>query len=108
MANECTGTQPDGWTCGLEIELVHKENIFFKFHICYSAFSAPYRTTYNAMEAHLICLDQDVASKENALMTDLRCLDIRDALKKCYLAPPATQTDRNIQLIRLEEEVPKS
>jgi hypothetical protein len=100
--------QADGWMDGLEIELIEKENIPFKFKTCYAAFSVPYRATYNAVEAHLIRLDQDVTSKEHALMTDLRCLDMRDALKKHYLAPPATQTEHNIQLTRMEEEVPKS
>jgi hypothetical protein len=40
-------------------------------------------------------------------MTDLHCLDIRDALKRGNMAPPATQTDHNIQLIKMEEEVSK-
>jgi tektin-2 len=52
-------------------------------------------------------LDQDIANKEHTLMTDLRCLDMRDVLKKGDLAPPATQTQHNMQLTQIEEEVPK-
>jgi hypothetical protein len=40
-------------------------------------------------------------------MTDLRCLDMRDTLKTGNMAPSATETDRNIQLTKMEEEVSK-
>ncbi|PSN41225.1 Tektin-2 [Blattella germanica] len=66
------------------------------------------KTSYNALEAHLIRLDQDIENKEHALMTDLRCLDMRDELKKGDRGPPASQTDRNIQLTKMEDEIPPS
>ena len=56
----------------------------------------------------MIRLDTDVENKEHALMTDLRCLDMRNELKKGDRAPPASQTDRNIQLTRMEDEIPPS
>ncbi|XP_023703797.1 tektin-B1 isoform X3 [Cryptotermes secundus] len=65
------------------------------------------KATYNDLEEHLIRLDQDIANKQHTLMTDLRCMDMRDVLKKGDLAPPATQTQRNIQLTQIEEELPK-
>lgn len=106
--NKCIDRQTDGWTYGIERESTEKQNIPFKFQTHYTAFSVPYRATYNALEAHLICLDQDVINKEHTLMTDLRCLKLRSALKRCYQADPATQTERNIQLTRVAEEVSQS
>nr|CAD7593296.1 unnamed protein product [Timema genevievae] len=65
--------------------------------------------TYNTLENLLVCLDADLANKEHALMTDLRCVDVRKKLKGgAAQASPATQTDRNIQLTRMEEEIPPS
>ena len=66
-----------------------------------------HRAAYNALEAHLIRLDQHLTNKQHTLMTDLRCLDMRDTLKTGNMAPPATETDRNIQLTKMEEEVSK-
>lgn len=84
------------------------ESILFLYHICCKASSAvPCRATYTTLEAHMIRLEQDVANKQHTLMTDLRCLDMRDVLKKGDLAPPATQIQRNMQLTRIEEEVPE-
>jgi hypothetical protein len=99
----------NGWTDtgGSKIKRIKKENIPFKFKLSYAACSVPYRATYNALEAHLMHLEQDLTNKEHSLMTDLRCLDMRDALKKSYVAPPTTQTKRNFQLTRMEEEEQK-
>lgn len=39
-------------------------------------------------------------------MTDVRCLDLRIRLRTDQFADPASQTDRNIKLTRMEEEIP--
>ena len=63
------------------------------------------RGTYNLLEAHLLRLDEDIENKNQALTTDLRLLDIR---KRLHISGPETQTDRNIQLTRMEDEIPKN
>ncbi|GLV34019.1 uncharacterized protein CBL_11098 [Carabus blaptoides fortunei] len=60
------------------------------------------KTTYNALEEQQVRIDRDLDNKRHSLMTDVRCLDLRIRLR----TDPASQTDRNIKLTRMEEEIP--
>ncbi|KAK4876817.1 hypothetical protein RN001_009323 [Aquatica leii] len=60
------------------------------------------KSTYNALESQQILLDEDLASKSQSLMTDIRCLDLRARLK----TESITDTDRNIALVHMEDEIP--
>lgn len=64
------------------------------------------RATFNALEDQLVNIDRELHNKNHALNTDLRCLDLRHRLTSGDRAPPSTQTDRNIQLTRLQDELP--
>ncbi|XP_067001618.1 tektin-B1 [Anabrus simplex] len=66
------------------------------------------KATYNGLEELLLRMDSDLDNKNHAMMTDLRCIDIRKRLGMSDRAPPPTQTDVNIQLTRMEDEIPKS
>lgn len=92
-------------TGGLKTSKITQEYVSFTYQIHKAVCSLLHRATYNALEAHLIRLDQHLTNKQHTLMTDLRCLDMRDTLKTGNMAPPATETDRNIQLTKMEEEV---
>ncbi|KAJ8928653.1 hypothetical protein NQ314_018747, partial [Rhamnusium bicolor] len=64
------------------------------------------KATYNALEEQQVQIDRDLANKCQSLMTDIRCLDLRARLKTGEFAGPASETDRNIQLTRMEQEIP--
>lgn len=64
------------------------------------------RATYNALEEQLVCIDQELANKNHSLQTDLQCLDLRNRLMTGDRALPLTQTDRNIVLTRMQDEIP--
>ncbi|KAJ8877242.1 hypothetical protein PR048_021696 [Dryococelus australis] len=64
--------------------------------------------TYNSLENLVVRLDADLANKNHALMTDEHCMDVRKQLHCNEHAAPATQTDHNIHLSRMEHEIPKS
>lgn len=65
------------------------------------------RATYNALEEQLIRIDKDLANKEHSLMTDVRCLDLRVRLRTEQVGKGSTtETDRNIKLTKMEEEIP--
>ncbi|XP_075225914.1 tektin-2 [Lycorma delicatula] len=64
------------------------------------------KATYNALEEQLVCIDQELANKNHSLQTDLQCLDLRNRLMTGDRAPPLTQTDRNIVLTRMQDEIP--
>lgn len=64
------------------------------------------KATYNALEDQQVVIDRDLANKNQSLMTDIRCLDLRLRLRTGEFAGPASGTDRNIQLTRMEEEIP--
>ncbi|KAG5896074.1 hypothetical protein JTB14_006863 [Gonioctena quinquepunctata] len=64
------------------------------------------KATYNALEDQQIVIDKDLADKSHSLMTDIRCLDLRMRLRTGEFAGPPTSTDRNIQLTRMEKEIP--
>lgn len=65
-----------------------------------------FRATYNALEDQLMTIDRELNNKNQALTTDLRCLDLRSRLTAGQRAEPATQTDRNVVLTRMTEEIP--
>lgn len=48
-------------------------------------------------------MDRDLANKSQSLMTDIRCLDLRIRLRT---GAAASDTDRNIELTRMEKEIP--
>ncbi|XP_049301672.1 tektin-2 [Anopheles funestus] len=66
------------------------------------------KTTYNALRDHANKIDQDLQNKQHSLMTDIRALDLRGRLKTGEFGGLATQTDRNIHLSRVEDEIPKT
>lgn len=64
------------------------------------------KATCNALEDQQVIIDRELENKNQALMTDIRCLDLRARLKEGSFAGPSSQTDRNIQLTRMENEIP--
>ncbi|XP_014244697.1 tektin-2 [Cimex lectularius] len=64
------------------------------------------KATFNALEDQLVIIDRELHNKNHALQTDLRCLDLRNRLVTGDRAPPNTQTDRNIILTRMQDEIP--
>lgn len=70
------------------------------------------KTTYNALEAHLIRLEGDLKKKQHTLMTDIRALDLRQRLKcnanNNTYNNECIQTGRNIKLTQLDSEILKS
>lgn len=64
------------------------------------------KATYNALEDQQVIIDRELNNKNQSLMTDIRCLDLRARLKEGKFAGPKSQTDRNIQLTRMEKEIP--
>lgn len=61
------------------------------------------KATVSALEEQLVIIDRDLENKNQAMMTDIRCLDLRVRLKT---EQPASITDRNIKLARMEDEIP--
>ncbi|EDS41665.1 tektin [Culex quinquefasciatus] len=66
------------------------------------------KTMYNNLHELAKKVDQDLENKEHSLMTDIRSLDLRARLNTGEFGGKSTQTDRNIHLSRLEDEIPKS
>lgn len=64
------------------------------------------KTTYNSLEQQAHRIDSDLKYKEHSLMIDVRALDLRQRLRQGN-GDELQQTDRNIQLIRLKDEIPK-
>ncbi|XP_022901941.1 tektin-2 [Onthophagus taurus] len=64
------------------------------------------KATYNALEDQQVLIDEDLENKCQALMTDIRCLDLRSRLKSFDESTGSTETDRNIQLTKMEKEIP--
>ncbi|KAJ8922335.1 hypothetical protein NQ315_004278 [Exocentrus adspersus] len=64
------------------------------------------KTTYNALEDQQVIIDRDLTCKNQSLATDIRCLDLRVRLRTGEFAGPTSGTDRNIQLTRMEKEIP--
>lgn len=66
------------------------------------------KTTYNQLEQRAHNIDTDLKYKEHSLMIDVRALDLRQRLKQGVDDDDPRQTDRNIQLIRLKDEIPRN
>ncbi|XP_046430599.1 tektin-2 isoform X2 [Neodiprion fabricii] len=64
------------------------------------------KATYNGLESLLIRIDKNLDDKQHSLMTDIMCLDMRARLKTGDRAPLPNETDRNIVLTRMEQEIP--
>lgn len=66
------------------------------------------KTTYTALEAHLVRLENDLKRKQHALMTDIRALDLRQRLKADTWRNDSDFTPtngRNLQLTQLNGEM---
>lgn len=61
------------------------------------------KATYNALEDQKVLIDKDLQNKCQSLMTDIRCLDLRIRLRT---GAAQSDTDRNITLTRMENEIP--
>lgn len=61
------------------------------------------KATYNALELQFQKLAKDLQNKEHSLTTDIRALDIRIRIKSGEID---TQTARNLELFKLEDQVP--
>lgn len=68
------------------------------------------KTNYNELAEHAIKIDIDLKNKQHSLMTDIRALDLRQRLKSDESNQKSnieSQTDRNIKLTKLEDEIPR-
>lgn len=66
------------------------------------------KTTYTALEAHLVRLENDLKRKQHTLMTDIRALDLRQRLKADTWRNDNDFTPtngRNLQLTQLNGEM---
>lgn len=61
------------------------------------------KATVNALEDQLVIIDRDLENKNQSMMTDIRCLDLRMRLRT---ENSSTKIDRNITLTQMESEVP--
>lgn len=61
------------------------------------------KSTYNMLEAQQVIIDRDLQCKCQSLATDIRCLDLRARLKTEEFK---SDTDRNIKLTHMEDEIP--
>lgn len=69
------------------------------------------KTNYNLLEEHAHKIDVDLQNKEHSLMTDIRALDLQQRLKAGEVGQkklPSIQTERNISLTKMEDEIPKN
>lgn len=64
------------------------------------------RASYNGLEALLVRIDRNLEDKQHSLMTDIMCLDMRSTLKTGDRTKLPNETDRNIVLTRMEQEIP--
>jgi len=64
------------------------------------------KATFNILEEQLLVIDRELNNKNEALNTDLHCLDLRARLSTGDRAPPNTQTDRNVILTKMQDEIP--
>lgn len=67
------------------------------------------KTTYCALEDHAAKIDRDLQNKQHSLMTDIRGIDLRHRLKGGEFSEgPISQTERNLQLSKMQDEIPKN
>lgn len=69
------------------------------------------KANYNLLEQHAHVIDVDLENKQHSLMTDIRALDLRERLKFGEFSASkseSAQTERNIKLTRMEDEIPKN
>lgn len=66
------------------------------------------KTTYNTLESHSNRIETDLNNKNHTLMTDIRGLDLRMRLKSGKCPNLNSQTDRNIQLTKMEDQIPQN
>lgn len=64
------------------------------------------KSILNALEDQQVLIDEDLGNKNQSLMSDVRCLDMRIKLRQGDMTGPTTETDRNIQLTHMESEIP--
>lgn len=65
------------------------------------------KTTYNTLESHSNRIERDLNNKNHTLMTDIWGLDLRMRLKGRTGSNINSQTDRNIQLTKMEDQIPQ-
>ncbi|KAH8248060.1 hypothetical protein KR038_005712 [Drosophila bunnanda] len=68
------------------------------------------KSNFNLLEEHGKRIDTDLENKQHSLMTDIRALDLRMRLRGGEFGSKVisgSQTDRNITLTRMENEIPK-
>ncbi|XP_055704461.1 tektin-2 [Phlebotomus papatasi] len=63
---------------------------------------------YSVLEDQHCRLTRDLENKEHSLMVEVRTLDQRERLKSWQGKECKSQTGRNIQLTRMEQEIPRS
>lgn len=66
------------------------------------------KTTYNTLESHSNRIKTDLNNKNHTLMTDIHGLDLRMRLKSGNHQNINSQTDRNIELTKMEDQIPKN
>ncbi|XP_034936566.1 tektin-2 isoform X2 [Chelonus insularis] len=64
------------------------------------------KATFNRLESLLIQLNRNLDDKQHSLMTDIMCLDSRSTLKIGNRTQQSNETNRNIQLTKLNDEIP--
>ncbi|EFN79055.1 tektin-2 [Harpegnathos saltator] len=64
------------------------------------------KASYNGLESLLTRIEHDLDDKQHSLNVDVMCLDSRAILKTGDRARLPGETDRNIVLTRMEEEIP--
>ncbi|KAK0168055.1 hypothetical protein PV327_001894 [Microctonus hyperodae] len=64
------------------------------------------KATYNALEPLLIRIKRNLDDKQHSMTTDVMCLDMRSTIKTGDRARLSNETDRNIALTHLENEIP--
>ncbi|KAH8403830.1 hypothetical protein KR215_003856 [Drosophila sulfurigaster] len=69
------------------------------------------KANFNLLSDHAQKIDTDLENKQHSLMTDIRALDLRSRLKGgefgLKTSNPSGQTERNIMLTHMEQEIPK-
>lgn len=70
-------------------------------------FRFAFRATYNGMEDLLVATDKDLSGKILALTAGIHCLDTHKRFAMGDAVPFRTETARNVQLTKVENEVPQ-